>query len=327
MTPIAFIVILKAMFRGEKHRTDNVIRKNLRWHRLFSLCLLFLVSLTLPMAGVMAQQGRVSILDANPRELSIDIFTQLKRGTDPGAIAARLGLLIPIYRFTCPRVTDYQVYEAMSNIYVLKVKCSGQPYYGVTVAANGYLAVYGGNGMIQPFDRREGLVLSFGVDGAVIATSRKTTREAIKEAVEQMSSDATGFDPAVFALLLIGLFALTGTGAIVWIRAVRRRATAYQRNPKLKLKRPLDRVEIAAGLSMSSDLKNQLQGESEIIARHVYKHPAGFFMSRGNKGRRRLFDTAFGAKLYARFNMRLFELEVKEAEKRLLTWSESRPAS
>ena len=267
-----------------------------------------------------AAQLQRNVLTSDPRELSIDIFTNLKQGTDPEAISVRLARLIPIFRFSCPRVTDYQVYRSMNNLYDIKVKCSGQPFYGVTVAANGYVSVYGGNGMIQPFDSRQGLVLSFGAEGTVVDTSQRATSEAIGEAIEKLDQDTLGLNVTYLALMLIGIFALVGGAAIVWVRAIRRQATLSRRKPRTKLNKPLERVGISAADATDSDLKNQLQGESEIVARHIYRHPAGFYIARGSKGKRRFFKNRLTAKLYVQFNRKVGEMDSRALDALLRQW-------
>ncbi len=304
------------MAEGGYHTPTQMLRWLSRKGRLIAAILLGVAVL----APCVSAQVNNSIVSADPRELSIDIFTNLKRDTDPDAIAARISLLVPAFRYPCPRVTDYQIYRAMNNLYDLKVKCSGMPFYGVTVAANGYVAVYGGNGIIEPFDQRDGLVFSFDADGAVIDTSAVEASDLVDNAVTQLQQGDFYFNTTYLGLLLIGLFTILGGAGFVWVKALRRRARLYRTKPRSKLKAPLEKVEMPAGIALSSELKNQLQGEAEITSRHVYKHPAGFYIARGSKGRRRLFKGQFGARLYAKFNIKLRELDASALDRRLRAW-------
>lgn len=307
-------------------------RRQLSWKTM--LCTAYLILSGFTQASGIAQnsdprqsqsqsQNQYRLIEKDPRELSLDIFSSLKRSADPVPIAARLGLLIPVYRFACERVTDYQVFRRFNNLADLKVKCSGQPLYGVTVAANGYSAIYGGNGMIQPFDSRDGKIFSFAIDGAVLTINDKTLGQKAQEAIDLLEKSPGDFNVIYLSLMLLVILAIVGVFMLIWVKALRRRRRQMHRKPGSKTKMPLERVSIAAGLALRSEVKNKLEAESELVRHHIYYHPAGFYLARGKKGRRHLFKSLLGAKLYVRLNWKLYELTSHEFSIKIAPWKSS----
>lgn len=229
-----------------------------------------------------------------------DIYVGVNRQSPPATIALKLGEVIRIYRFRCTRVTDYQVYIQRPNLIDLKVKCSGDPLYGVTVASNGYVAIYGGNGMVSALDRRDAIILSFAASGQLQSDSRLTADEALDETVERLQL-GDGYN-LWYVLAMFGvLIAIIIVLGAVWLRMWRRRAGKHRHHRKMK---PMARHTVQA----ASEVKNQLLKESTQVAAHIYKHPSGVYLGRGKLGKRRFFRSFLWAVLYRSFGVRMFEI-------------------
>lgn len=236
----------------------------------------------------------------DPRQMAHDIYVGVNRQSPPATIALKLGEVIRVYRFRCTRVTDYQVYIQRPNLIDLKVKCSGDPLYGVTVASNGYVAVYGGNGMVSALDRRDAIILSFAASGQLESDSRLTADEALDETVERLQL-GDGYN-LWYVLAMFGfLIAIIIVVGAVWLRMWRQRSGKHRHHRKMK---PMARHTVQA----ASDIKNQLLKESTRVAAHIYKHPSGVYIGRGKQGKRRFFKSFFWALLYRSFGMRMFEI-------------------
>jgi len=235
----------------------------------------------------------------DPRQLGLDIYGDIKREVPVATIALKLGELIQIYRFRCTRVTDYQLFTVRANLIDIKVKCSGDPLYGVTVASNGYVAVYGGNGILGSLDRRDAVIYSFAADGELARDSRLTVKQAVKETVDRMDLDQ-GYNWA-YVSGMAGLILLIGVGgAMIWIKAWRSRKG---RPRKRRVSEPLRRSTTIA----TSAAKDILVLESERVMPHIYKHPSGVFIAQGRRGKRRFFSSLIWAVTYRVLGWKLFQ--------------------
>lgn len=261
-----------------------------------------LVSICLMMTGLIASAPDAraqTLIDTNdPRQLALDIYSGVVRGGEPAIIALRLQALVRIFRYRCTRLTDYQVYTLRTNIVDFKAKCSGDPLYGVTVASNGYVAVYGGNGILSGFNRTDGLILSFAGDGDLQGDSALTVEEAVGDTVEKLD-----LSNEVNAISVVGI--ISGTLAFiiiiaaVWWRAWKHKLT---RKPRQRMK-PMQKHRVGA----STNDKDLFVAESEEVGKHLFRHPQGFYIARGKRGKRRFFKSRFWAKLYASRGWRMFE--------------------
>ncbi|MFC4348733.1 hypothetical protein ACFO5Q_12845 [Kordiimonas lipolytica] len=265
--------------------------------------LIQLIILTMSLVGtlVLAPHAVAQIQGdgADPRQLAHDIYVGVNRGSPPAAVALKLAEVIQVYRFRCTRVTDYQVFVSRPNLLDIKAKCSGDPLYGVTVASNGYVAVYGGNGILGALDRRDGLIYSFSASGEMESDSRLTADQAIDETVERLQlGDGLNlwYILAMFAVLLAIFILIAG----VWLKMWRRRTTKERQRRKVK---PMARHTIQA----TSDIKDMLLKESTRVAANIYKHPSGIFIARGKRGKRRFYRSRFWAAMYRSLGLRMFE--------------------
>lgn len=250
------------------------------------------------LAGRAGAQGILS-LEQDPRQMALDVFSGVNRGSPPETIALKIMQLINAYRFACTRVSDYQVFAARPNLIDIKVKCSGEPLYGVTVASNGYVAVYGGNGMVSPLDRRDALILSFAADGRVESDSRITAGDAFDETVERLEL-GDQYNMMYVLAMFATLLAVVSAIALVWLRMWRHRKGKRRHHRGMK---PLAKHAVAA----SSVIKDQLLKESTQISKKLYRHPSGVLIARGKHGKRRFFKSRFWATGYTMLGWRMFE--------------------
>lgn len=247
----------------------------------------------------MSANAQAIVNTDDPRQLGLDIFAAVSRSAEPATVAVRLQSLVRIFRYRCTRLTDYQVFSQRTNIIDFKVKCSGDSLYGVTVASNGYVSVYGGNGIISSFNRNDGLILIFDNEGELSGDRSLTVEQAVGETVDRLE---LGEDINVIYVMgtiasTLGFLLVFG---LIWWRAWQYRQT---RKPRQRMK-PMQKHRVGA----SSSDKDAFLEESEEISKNVFKHPQGFFIARGKRGKRRFFSGRLWARLYASRGWRLFEI-------------------
>ena len=267
------------------------------------------VTLCLILTGFLASAPSATaqtLVDTDdPRQLALDIYSGVVRRTEAASIALRLQAVIRIFRYRCTRLTDYQVFAQRTNIVDFKAKCSGDPIYGVTVASNGYVAVYGGNGIMSGFNRTDGLILSFANDGDLEGDSSLTVQEAVGSTVDRLELDDEVNVISVITIVsgTLGFIIVFG---LIWWRAWKFKQT---RKPRERMK-PMAKHRVGA----STGLKDLYLDESKEVTKNIYKHPEGFYISRGKRGKRRFFKSIFWAKLYATRGWRLFEISAPKRD-------------
>lgn len=268
---------------------------------------LFYVSLMMCLLlGAQVPASAQTIVNTDdPRQLGLDIFAAVNRSAEPATVAVRLQSLVRIFRFRCTRLTDYQVFGQRTNIIDFKVKCSGDPLYGVTVASNGYVSVYGGNGIISSFNRNDGLILIFDNEGEMSGDRSLTVEQAVGETVDRLE-----LEEDINVIYVMGTIASTLgfllVFGLIWWRAWKYRQT---RKPRQRMK-PMQKHRVGA----SSSDKDAFLEESEEVSKNVFKHPQGFFIARGKRGKRRFFSSRVWASLYASRGWRLFEISAPKRE-------------
>ncbi len=241
----------------------------------------------------------------DPRQLALDIYSNVNRAAPPASIAVRLQTLVRVFRYRCTRLTDYQVFTQRTNIIDFKVKCSGDSLYGVTVASNGYVSVYGGNGIISSFNRTDGLIFIFDNEGDLAGDRSLTVEQAVGETVDRLELEDEVNVVYVMGTVatMLGFLMVFG---LIWWRAWKYKQT---RKPRQRMK-PMSKHRVSA----SSNDKDVYLEESEEVAKNVFKHPRGFFIARGKRGKRRFFSSAFWARVYATRGWRLFEISAPKRE-------------
>lgn len=248
----------------------------------------------------------------DPREIALELFAQISRGAPPDAISLRLDQLIPIFRMRCLRLTDFQVFSLKPNIAVLKVKCSGDPLYGVTVASNGYVSVYGGNGLIETINPRDGQVYTIPASGEAALLAGPTVQEAVKENAGRIATTRDELIIFIVAALVIILVAVLGLR--LWLkiwRRVRQGSTIKQHSDR-------------SVTTSEPSFKDDFIAQSTRTSWDIHLHPSGIYIARGSKGRRRFFRYRISAYLYRHTNWRLFEVPEQTAHSALAAVSGSK---
>ena len=266
--------------------------------------LLRILILTIFLAsGFSASQAQSGLNESDPRQMSLDLYDGINRDALPEILARQLRDIIQLFRYRCTRVTDYQVFQQRPNLIDLKVKCSGDPLYGVTVASNGFVSVFGGNGILSGFDRRDGLILSFRVEGETTDSSL-TVDQAFDETVSRIEmGDEFDYVYLLSAFMVIVAFGIVVV--VVWLKMFRFK---HGRKPRQRHK-PMQKHRVR----LSSKAKDQLLEESSEVMKYVHSHPSGIFVAVGKTGKRRLFKSRTWAILYARVGLKLFETSLDEA--------------
>lgn len=224
------------------------------------------------------------------QEISLGIYSALRQGGRPEGIAVQLSRAIVFFRQSCSRLNEYQVYHEQPNMIVLKVSCIAAPPYGVSVAANGYLAVYGGNGILAPLDPRDGRIYAFRPDGTLEPEASIELRRYLQRGVEKAKmGDPNNLFYLMVAFSLLAVIVLVAV--YMWVRNWRRMSYSAAYNNLIP-----------------SEVKDALLAESVKLAPRLYQHGDDFYIARGRRGKRRLFKTRLGAEFYKRFSLKFGEI-------------------
>ncbi|WP_262693727.1 hypothetical protein [Kordiimonas aquimaris] len=263
----------------------------------------FVLAVVLSIAALAPVHAQSLVDTDDPRQLALDVYSGINRAAPEATIAVRLQAVVRLFRYRCTRLTDYQVFAQRTNIIDLKVKCSGDTLYGVTVASNGYVTVYGGNGILSGLNRSDGLIYSFDNEGELSGDSSLTVNQAFGETVDRLDLEDEVNVASIVGIVTI-TFAFILVFTIVWWRAWKFKQT---RKPRERMK-PMHKHRVGA----SSSLKDEYLEESKEVVKNVFKHPDGFYIGRGKSGKRRFFKSAMWAKTYAARGWRLFEISAPE---------------
>lgn len=229
------------------------------------------------------------------RALAVDIHLSLNRENTPEAIAFKLTQALQRFRADCPEVTDFQIYSRSQNLTDLKVKCTAAPLYGLSVGSNGYIAVYGGNGIIAGLDRRDGVIYSFGIDGELELTDGITIDNIIDETTARLQS-GDEFSPIYILLFVVILLTVIVLMIAISLGIWRGRSSRLDADTQILNRR------------ISKATKDQLAEESKKVSKNIFKHPSGTYIVRGQSGHRRFFPSIIWAIAYRSFNVRIFEV-------------------
>ena len=234
------------------------------------------------------------------QETALALFNALAEPHDPAAVADWLKEALRISRRRCSKITDYQLFDVRPNRVVLKAKCPGRPLYGLTVANNGYLAVYGGDGILAPLSLGDGEIISLSDRDRDVRRALASGRD--EDGLSGWNLDAAQtLQTALYISLMIGA-ALLLVGYWTLIRA-------SARSPHAK----------ALAKQLAGHSKDALIAESEEILPNIFAHPSGLFIARGRHGKRRCFTLLLGAVLYRRFGVKLREIDIEPPARRHLS--------
>jgi hypothetical protein len=194
----------------------------------------------------------------------------------------------------CEQVMAYQIFRYNSGKRTLKIKCSRQLLMAMTVDRTGGIELIGGDGSIGDMLASDGRIYS--VMGQTLKTymAEQKTRDAAASTarVSVPVAEPEPTTPPRWPLPMIALNVLLVGAALLllwWFLFARRRG--------------LDQ-----DWALSSTDKDYMMDESREIYPDVFKHPRGFFISKGKRGKRRLFHNAFAAMLYRDLGIKIGEI-------------------
>ncbi len=257
--------------------------------------LLCLYVILLPINVGFAQDRNQQQTGNDLRTLAVDIHLSLNRESTPEAIALKLTNAIQLFRSECSEVTDFQIYSKNQNLSTLKVKCSTSPLYGVSVGSNGYMSVYGGDGIIAGLDRRDGVIYSFGVDGKLEPTEGLTVDSVLNETAARLQNNDK-FSPIYILLFILMVLIIIALSIILSLGLWRRSTSRKDADAQLFSRR------------VSKETKDQLTNESKALFAGIFRHPTGIYIVRGKSGHRRFFASIFWALSYRYLRSRIFEV-------------------
>ncbi len=195
----------------------------------------------------------------------------------------------------CEQVMAYQIFRYNSGKRTLKIKCSRQLLMAMTVDRIGNVQLIGGDGSIGDMLASDGRIYS--VMGQTLKTymAEQKVRDGaaastriVAPVTEPPSGVAAPRWPTVMivingVLVILALF-------LLWRFLVGRGRGLEQ------------------DWALSSTDKDYMVDESLEIYPNVFKHPRGFFISRGKRGKRRLFNNSFAAMLYRDLGIKIGEI-------------------
>ncbi len=225
------------------------------------------------------------------------LYQAINKEQAPDAVALLIKQNLDTLSRPCEQVMAYQIFRYTSSARTLKIKCARQPLMAMTVGTNGGVEVLGGDGSISDMMASDGRIYS--VLGQTLQTymAQQKARDAASTTTAIQSAAPITQEPVVasktnWPLLLIILNSLLAFGAVylVWRFQASRRASTD------------------AGWALSSTDKDYMMDESREVYPNVFRHPRGFFISRGKRGKRRLFHSALAAMLYRDLGIKFGEI-------------------
>lgn len=226
-----------------------------------------------------------------------DLYERLILVENPDSIASSLSELMRRDGKPCPTVTDFQVIFRQGAEQRLKIKCPGISHYGMTIRQGGSVQIFGGDGMVGEFNAGEGLIHAVkNADRPALDLKPKRPNLGPNGNLPGLLQ---GDDPNHIPAWLVTLIIVNGfiVGALIlsffWF---------------MRAKTTPQRAEIPKDLELSSIEKDSMVIESREILPDIYQHPDGVFISRGKRGKRRLFRHLFFAIMYRDYGWKLREV-------------------
>jgi hypothetical protein len=224
------------------------------------------------------------------------LYKALNKEQSPDAVALLIKQNLDAVSRPCPSVIAYQIFRYSTGARTLKIKCTRQPLMAMTVSAAGSVEVIGGDGSIGDMLASDGRIYS--MLGKTLQTYmaeqkvRDRAEEIARKAPPMVAVAPEAAMPARWPAALIaaaGLLALAAA-VLIW------RFLHGQRRSQ------------DAGWALSSTDKDYMMDESREVYPNVFRHPRGFFISRGRRGKRRLFNSALAAMLYRDLGIKIGEI-------------------
>ncbi len=287
---------------------------------------------TLQISGTLPNMQNLPMMD-----LGKLLYVNLLAETPPDRTGAIIEATLPRLGKLCDTVSAYQIYRYRTGARTLKVKCPGKPLFVLSVGHQGALQVSGGDGSIGELSSVDGRIYSlFGkrIDSpkvpfvapaaldlskigeksekqiiaapkapdapsapVVAQGSQAQSPQAPTQAAPPVPSEAPPGEinhPSNIRWLWIAN-GLGLTGLLLGLAGyVRSRRRAHARDD----------------WGLSSDDKDALIDESREVYPDIFRHPQGFYIARGGRGKRRIFKSTIGGILYRDYGLKIGEIRI-----------------
>jgi hypothetical protein len=276
---------------------------------------------TLQISGPLPNLQRLPMV-----EMGKLLYTHLLAEVAPERTGTILEATMPRLGKPCSNINAFQVYRYRTGARTLKIKCPGKPLFVLSVNHLGTLQVSGGDGSIGELSNVDGRIYSlFGkridaptvpfVAPAAVDLSGAAPKPIIEkpaplarpvaEPVISVAEKSSG--PPVPSEAPPGyevkpkfnwLWIANGAGAFALLLGI------------LGWRRSTKKSRLSDDWGLSSDDKDALIDESREVYPNIFHHPQGFYISRGGRGKRRIFKSTFGAILYRDYSIKLGEIKI-----------------
>jgi hypothetical protein len=229
--------------------------------------------------------------------IQLALYQALDREPGTDTVAALIKQNLNAISRNCDQVMAYQIFRYKPANRTLKIKCARQSLMAMTVGRNGGVQVIGGDGSIGDMLASDGRIYS--VMGQTLKTymaEQKLRDDAVANSRSPVPiTEPAGEAPAAsvqwpMSLLIINGLMIAGAAFLFWRFLLARRSRYHQ------------------DWALSSTDKDYMVDESLEVYPNIFRHPRGFFISRGKHGKRRLFKNAFAAMLYRDLGVKIGEI-------------------
>jgi hypothetical protein len=275
----------------------GVMRKEIFW--LVAAAVAFQLVFSQSSSPARAQTKAVAPL-AQPKTMTFNtiqnaLYQALNQEQSPDSVALLIKQNLDALSRTCEKVMAYQVFRYNSGARTLKIKCARQALIAMTVSTKNGVQAIGGDGSIGEMLPSDGRIYSvlgqtlqtYLAEQKVRDTTKAKARGTMPVAVPLQAAAAPRWSMTMMALS--ALLALVTAFLLMRFLSARRSSQDH-------------------GWGLSSMDKDYMVDESREVYPNVFRHPRGFFISRGKRGKRRLFNSALAAMLYRDLGLKIGEI-------------------
>jgi hypothetical protein len=229
--------------------------------------------------------------------IQLALYQALDREQSTDSVSLLIKQNLDAISRSCEQVMAYQIFRYKPGNRTLKIKCARQSLMAMTIGRNGGVQVIGGDGSIGDMLASDGRIYS--VMGQTLRTYM-AEQKVRDDAAAKSRNIVPITEPQVAApsappgwsmpFIIINCLLIALAAFLLW-RFVLARPSAHDH-----------------GWALSSTDKDYMMDESQEVYPNVFRHPRGFFISRGKRGKRRLFNNAFAAMLYRDLGIKIGEI-------------------
>jgi hypothetical protein len=253
------------------------------------------------------------------QEVGQQLFDAVARNLPQDIVAPKLRALVIAAGKTCSVPRDFQVFRRNNEAATVKLKCEAEPLYAVTTTISGSVQVAGGDGTVAEFQAGDGPIIPILGQRYQDYTTANQQSDAASNLIRQAQSSAEAESaanratrPPVIGPVLQPEPPSTASSGLSAMTVFNIAAAGLVILALLKYL--MSGSSSPSGISsdrmngLNSRDKDLLLEQSEEYLPDIWKHPEGFFISKGRHGKRRFFRSAAFAYLYRDFGVRLREL-------------------